>query len=50
MREFKYKAIGGDGALTFGSIDAIDKRDALRKIEKLGLKPVSVKGGNPTHE
>lgn len=44
MREFKYKAIGGDGALTFGSIDAIDKRDALRKIEKLGLKPVSVKG------
>ena len=44
MREFKYKAIGGNGALTFGSIDAIDKRDALRKIEKLGLKPVSVKG------
>ena len=41
MAVFAYKALRGS-AVTNGEIEAIDRREALRKLDKQGLQPVKV--------
>ena len=41
MAVFAYKALRG-GAVTNGEIEASDRREALRKLDKQGLQPVKV--------
>jgi general secretion pathway protein F len=45
MAIFAYKAKSRGGETTQGTIEANDRRDAMRKVEALGLVPVSVADG-----
>jgi general secretion pathway protein F len=40
---FAFKALNSSGAVTSGEIDASDRPDALRLLDKRGLQPVSLK-------
>ncbi|MCX7887812.1 MAG: type II secretion system F family protein, partial [Verrucomicrobiae bacterium] len=40
MPTFTYKAIGADGALAEGQIEAASRPEAFRQIERRGLRPV----------
>ncbi len=43
MPNFSYKALAANGAVTTGEIDATDRPEALRVLDKRGLQPVSLK-------
>ena len=43
MPLFAYKALSSTGAVTTGEIDAIDRPEALRVLDKKGLQPVNLK-------
>ncbi len=43
MPIFAYKALSSTGAVTTGEIDAADRPDALRVLDKKGLQPVNLK-------
>ena len=43
MPAFAYKALGANGALQTGQIDAGDRNEALRLLDRKGLQPVSLK-------
>jgi type II secretory pathway component PulF len=50
MGTFSYKAIGGKGAVTEGTLEAANRTEALRKLEALHLQPIRVTekgGGSP---
>jgi type II secretory pathway component PulF len=42
MPTFTYKALQKDGAMTEGQLDAPGRPDALRQVETLGLRPVTL--------
>ena len=42
MPSFTYTAKDGQGAATDGSIDAPSRREALRRLQSRGLRPVKV--------
>ena len=42
MPTFQYRALKGDGAMAEGQLDAPGRPDALRQMEALGLRPVSI--------
>ena len=42
MPLFAYKALSSDGSVTTGEIDAIDRPEALRVLDKRGLQPVNL--------
>ena len=46
MPTFQYRALKGDGAMAEGQLDAPGRPDALRQMEALGLRPVSLAEGN----
>ena len=50
MPTFTYKAIGADGAVAEGQIDAPNRPDAFRQMETRGLRPVSLaeQAGKPS--
>jgi type II secretory pathway component PulF len=50
MPTFQYKALKIDGGMTEGQLDAPGRPDALRQIEGLGLRPVSLFEKNGTAE
>ena len=43
MPLFAYKALASNGSVTTGEIDATDRPDALRMLDKKGLQPVNLK-------
>ncbi|MES2660343.1 MAG: type II secretion system F family protein [Verrucomicrobiota bacterium] len=43
MPLFAYKALSASGAVTTGEIDAADRPEALRVLDKKGLQPVNLK-------
>ena len=43
MPLFAYKALSANGAVTTGEIDATDRPEALRVLDKKGLQPVNLK-------
>jgi type II secretory pathway component PulF len=43
MPLFAYKALATNGSVTTGEIDAADRPDALRALDKKGLQPVNLK-------
>ena len=43
MPAFSYKALGTGGAVQTGLIDAADRSEALRLLDRKGLQPVSLK-------
>ncbi|BCU78967.1 type II secretion system F family protein [Luteolibacter sp. LG18] len=43
MPVFAFKALNSSGAVTTGQIDATDRPEALRLLDKRGLQPVSLK-------
>jgi general secretion pathway protein F len=43
MPLFAYKALSANGAVTTGEIDAADRPEALRLLDKKGLQPVNLK-------
>lgn len=43
MPNFSYKALTSSGAVTTGEIDAADRPEALRVLDKRGLQPVNLK-------
>ena len=43
MPVFVYKALNAAGGVTTGELDASDRPDALRMLDKRGLQPVSLK-------
>ncbi len=43
MPLFAYKALSANGAVTTGEIDASDRPEALRMLDKKGLQPVNLK-------
>jgi len=43
MPIFAYKALSANGAVTTGEIDATDRPEALRVLDKKGLQPVNLK-------
>jgi general secretion pathway protein F len=43
MPLFAYKALAANGAVTTGEIDAADRPEALRVLDKKGLQPVNLK-------
>ncbi|MBX3739314.1 MAG: type II secretion system F family protein [Candidatus Didemnitutus sp.] len=40
MPQFAYKALQPDGSLTEGALEATNRQEALRQVERRGLKPV----------
>lgn len=42
MPNFTYKALSSKGAVSSGEIEALDRPEALRLLDKRGLRPVSV--------
>src|SRR5256885_17187985 len=42
MPVFEYRAVGANGAITQGSLDANGRGDAMRVIEERGLTPLRV--------
>ncbi|MEM7147443.1 MAG: type II secretion system F family protein [Verrucomicrobiota bacterium] len=45
MAQFHYRALKGDGSLAKGEIDATDRGEATRKLERQGLQPVKIEVG-----
>ncbi|HEX5789807.1 MAG TPA: type II secretion system F family protein [Luteolibacter sp.] len=43
MPIFTYKALGANGAVTTGELDALDRAEALRRLDRKGLQPVLLK-------
>jgi general secretion pathway protein F len=43
MPVFSYKALSANGAVTTGEIDAADRPEALRLLDKKGLQPVNLR-------
>jgi general secretion pathway protein F len=43
MPNFAYKALAANGSVTTGEIDAVDRPEALRVLDKKGLQPVNLK-------
>jgi len=43
MPVFTYKALNSKGSVSTGDIDAIDRTEAMRLLDKKGLQPVSIK-------
>lgn len=43
MPVFAYKALSANGSVTTGEIDAADRPEALRMLDKKGLQPVNLK-------
>ena len=43
MPVFSYKALGTDGAVSTGEIDAADRTEALRLLDRQGLQPVTLR-------
>ncbi len=43
MPHFAYKALASNGSVTTGEIDAVDRPEALRVLDKKGLQPVNLK-------
>ena len=43
MPVFAYKALASNGSVTTGEIDAADRPEALRLLDKKGLQPVNLK-------
>ena len=43
MPLFAYKALATDGAVTTGEIDATDRPEALRVLDRKGLQPINLK-------
>ena len=43
MPHFAYKALAKNGSVTSGEIEAIDRPEALRVLDKKGLQPVNLK-------
>ncbi len=43
MPVFAYKALASNGSVTTGEIDAADRPEALRMLDKKGLQPVNLK-------
>lgn len=43
MPVFSYKALAANGAVTTGEIDATDRPEALRMLDKKGLQPVNLR-------
>ena len=43
MAVFNYKALGSNGKVMTGEIDAADRPDALRALGRRGLQPVSLR-------
>jgi len=43
MPLFAYKALASNGSVTTGEIDAVDRPEALRLLDKKGLQPVNLK-------
>ena len=45
MPTFSYKAIGSDGAIAEGVIDAPGRNEAFRQMEGRGLRPITLREG-----
>src|SRR5690606_29699075 len=43
MPVFAYKALASNGSVTTGEIDAADRPEALRLLDKKGLQPVNLR-------
>ena len=43
MAIFIYKALSTSGSVTTGELDAVDRNEALRRLERKGLQPVQLK-------
>jgi len=43
MAIFTYKALSANGSVTTGELDAADRGEALRRLERKGLQPVQLK-------
>ncbi len=43
MPVFIYKALGSDGTVSKGEIDAADRPEALRKLDRKGMQPISLR-------
>ena len=43
MAIFTYKALSTSGSVTTGELDAVDRNEALRRLERKGLQPVQLK-------
>ena len=43
MPIFSYKALNSSGGVSTGELDAADRPDALRMLDKRGLQPVNLK-------
>ena len=43
MPLFAYKALAANGSVTTGEIDAADRPEALRMLDRKGLQPVNLK-------
>ena len=43
MSRFAYKALATNGSVTTGELDATDRPDALRMLDRLGLQPVNLR-------
>ena len=43
MPLFAYKALATNGSVTTGEIDASDRPEALRVLDKKGLQPIHLK-------
>ncbi|MBN1517806.1 type II secretion system F family protein [Candidatus Sumerlaeota bacterium] len=43
MATFTYKALGANGEISEGSIEAAKRQDALQQLERLGLSPIGLK-------
>lgn len=48
MPIFAYKALSSNGAVTTGEIDASDRPEALRILDKKGLQPINLKESTPS--
>ncbi len=47
MPTFHYKALGGNGKLVKGTLDAADRKQALVRLRKQKLKPLEIQVGDP---
>ncbi len=43
MSLFAYKALATNGSVTTGEIEAVDRPEALRLLDRKGLQPVNLK-------
>jgi type II secretory pathway component PulF len=48
VASFTYKALSGSGSVVTGSLDAGDRGEALRQLDRKGLQPVSIVMGGAT--